>query len=375
MYSIIGSGIAGLACSSLLSKQGVQNEVFEKNNKILDQNYGIQLSPNASYVLEKMGLLELLKPKLKIINSIEVCSLQNLKLITTLPIGNFVKYNNLTNYYTTSRNELYELLRRDVENSGTTINYKSEITKIDDNNQKVQLYKKDGKIIEKEKLIIANGNAKKSIYKNIIYKNVTNNFLTLRSNITKQNIPFDIKGDSVMLLLGKHLHIVIYPFFNNELNVVLITNKKYFDNNLKLDFGRIGYIDKKVFQLITECNWSSWQLQDRKIKLNLCPNKDIYAIGDAAHSIKPHLAQGSAMALEDAYFLTNLITNKNKAKDIHHMLKIREKRVNRVINKSSQNRYFFHAISPISIIRDTILNNIDGASFLNTLKWLYCYKI
>ena len=81
------------------------------------------------------------------------------------------------------------------------------------------------------------------------------------------------------------------------------------------------------------------------------------------------------MALEDAYFLANLITNKNKAKDIHQMLKIREKRVNRVINKSSQNRYFFHAISPISIIRDTILNNIDGASFLNTLKWLYCYKI
>ena len=375
MYSIIGSGIAGLACSSLLSKQGVQNEVFEKNNKILDQNYGIQLSPNASYVLEKMGLLELLKPKLKIINSIEVCSLQNLKLITTLPIGNFVKYNNLTNYYTTSRNELYELLRRDVENSGTTINYKSEITKIDDSNQKVQLYKKDGKIIEKEKLIIANGNTKKSIYKNIIYKNATNNFITLRSNITKQNIPFDIKGDSVILLLGNHLHIVIYPFFNNELNVVLITNKKYIDNNLKLDLGRIGYIDKKIFQLITECNWSSWQLEDRKIKLNLSPNKAIYAIGDAAHSIKPHLAQGSAMALEDAYSLTNLITNKNKTEDIHQMLKIREKRVNRVINKSSQNRYFFHAISPISIIRDTILNNIDGASFLNTLKWLYCYRI
>ena len=375
MYSIIGSGIAGLACSSLLSKQGVQNEVFEKNNKILDQNYGIQLSPNASYVLEKMGLLELLKPKLKIINSIEVCSLQNLKSITTLPIGNFVKYNNLTNYYTTSRNELYELLRRDVENSGITINYKSEITKIDDSNQKVQLYKKDGKIIEKEKLIIANGNAKKSIYKNIIYKNVTNNFLTLRSNITKQNIPFDIKGDSVMLLLGNHLHIVIYPFFDNELNVVLITNKKYIDNNLKLDLARIGYIDKKIFQLITECNWSSWQLQDRKIKLNLSPNKAIYAIGDAAHSIKPHLAQGSAMALEDAYFLANLITNKYKVKDIHQMLKIREKRVNRVINKSSQNRYFFHAISPISIIRDSILHNIDGASFLNTLKWLYCYRI
>mgnify|MGYP003325774407 CR=1 FL=1 len=93
MYSIIGSGIAGLACSSLLSKQGVQNEVFEKNNKILDQNYGIQLSPNASYVLEKMGLLELLKPKLKVINSIEVCSLQNLKSITTLPT---VSYTHLT---------------------------------------------------------------------------------------------------------------------------------------------------------------------------------------------------------------------------------------------------------------------------------------
>jgi len=375
MYSIIGSGIAGLACCSLLSKYGIQNEVFEKNNKILDQNYGIQLSPNASYVLEKMGLLELLKPKLKIINSIEIYSAQNLKSITTLPIGSFVKNNNLTNYYTTSRNELYELLRKDVENSGTIINYKSEIMKIEDSNRKVQLYKKGDKIIEKENLIIANGNSKKSIYKNITYKNVSNNFITLRTNITKENIPFYTKNDSVILLLGNHLHIVIYPFFNNELNVVLITNKKYVDNNLKLDLGRIGSIDKRIFQLIEECNWSSWQLHDRKIKLNLSSERAIYPIGDAAHSIKPHLAQGSAMALEDAYFLTKLITNKNKTKDIHQMLKIREKRINRVINKSSQNRYFFHAVSPISIIRNAILSNADGESFLNTLKWLYCYRI
>ena len=374
MYTIVGSGIAGLTCSSILSKSGIQNEIYEKNNKIIDQHYGIQISPNASYVLDQKGLLESLTPSLKIINSIKILSLKNLKIISSLPIGNFVKANNLTNYYTASRHQLYRLLREDVESSNTPIRYQSEIIKVEDSNQEIHLINKNGSTIKKENLIIANGNSKNSIYKNISHENNKNNYITLRTNVKNIDLPFEFQKDSVFLILGEQLHIVIYPFFNDELNIVLISNKKLIDNNLKVDPKKISSIDKGVRKFILECNWSSWQLYDRKTTLNLENNLPIYVIGDAAHSIKPHLAQGSAMALEDAYSLAKLIITKNKTQDIHNLSKLRKRRINRVIDKSSQNRYIFHAPTPISIIRDLILKNTNGENYLNSLKWLYCYK-
>ena len=72
MYSIIGSGIAGLACSYTLSNFDIDNEIFESSDLETENGYGIQLSPNASNVLEKLGILEKLEAKMKVINRIEI---------------------------------------------------------------------------------------------------------------------------------------------------------------------------------------------------------------------------------------------------------------------------------------------------------------
>ena len=65
MYSIIGSGIAGLACSYTLSNFDINNEIFESSDSGSENGYGIQLSPNASNILEKLGILEKLEAKMK----------------------------------------------------------------------------------------------------------------------------------------------------------------------------------------------------------------------------------------------------------------------------------------------------------------------
>ena len=85
MYSIIGSGIAGLACSYTLSNFDIDNEIFESSDPETENGYGIQLSPNASNVLEKLGILEKLEAKMKVINRIEIYSAADLKKLTTLP--------------------------------------------------------------------------------------------------------------------------------------------------------------------------------------------------------------------------------------------------------------------------------------------------
>ena len=90
MYSIIGSGIAGLACSYVLSSFGIKNEIFESGDQKIAYQYGIQLSPNASNVLQKMGVLKKLESHIKVINNIEIYSIEKLKKLTTLPVNKFI---------------------------------------------------------------------------------------------------------------------------------------------------------------------------------------------------------------------------------------------------------------------------------------------
>ena len=86
-----------MACSYVLSNFDIKNEIFESGDQKIANQYGIQLSPNASNVLQKMGVLKKLESHIKVINNIEIYSIEKLKKLTTLPVNKFINKNNLTN--------------------------------------------------------------------------------------------------------------------------------------------------------------------------------------------------------------------------------------------------------------------------------------
>lgn len=55
---IIGAGIAGLSTAISLKLQGFNVKIVEKNSSITDIGAGIISWPNASNILDKLGLLE-----------------------------------------------------------------------------------------------------------------------------------------------------------------------------------------------------------------------------------------------------------------------------------------------------------------------------
>ena len=56
--SIIGAGISGLTAGICLFKKNIPSVIYERNSEISDVSAGINLSPNATNLLEKMGVLE-----------------------------------------------------------------------------------------------------------------------------------------------------------------------------------------------------------------------------------------------------------------------------------------------------------------------------
>ena len=370
MYSIIGSGIAGLACSYTLSSFGIDNEIFESGDTRTANNYGIQLSPNASHVLQKMGILNKLDPNMKVINSIEIYSIEKLKKLITLPVNEFVTKNNLTNYYTVSRNILHKELLSSVISCKTKIKQDSKIKKVEDLGDKVKITKQNKSTDTCKKLIIANGNSGIPIFDRISCSPIKNDFTTYRSAVKHSEFPLKINEDTVYLFLGNGMHVVVYPYFEDLINIVMITK-----NNQDRIIPNSNQNIENITTFLSALEWESWSLYDSKITLNFDISRPIFAIGDAAHSIKPHLAQGASMALEDGYTLGKSIGGEITTKSVHLLMSKRQKRINRVIRSSSLNRKIFHASPIVSIARDFFLEKTNSRKQLDSLKWLYGYKV
>jgi 2-polyprenyl-6-methoxyphenol hydroxylase-like FAD-dependent oxidoreductase len=58
--AIIGGGIGGLAAASSLLRVGIDVHVYEQARELTEVGAGIQISPNASRILHRLGLADAL---------------------------------------------------------------------------------------------------------------------------------------------------------------------------------------------------------------------------------------------------------------------------------------------------------------------------
>jgi salicylate hydroxylase len=99
----------------------------------------------------------------------------------------------------------------------------------------------------------------------------------------------------------------------------------------------------------------------------------IALLGDAAHPMRPYLAQGAGMALEDAAQLGRVLSSAQGAIDVpaalHRYAENRWRRGARVQRRSRRNGKIFHATGPVRWGRDVALGLL-GERLLD-VPWLY----
>jgi salicylate hydroxylase len=100
-------------------------------------------------------------------------------------------------------------------------------------------------------------------------------------------------------------------------------------------------------------------------------------LGDAAHPMRPFLAQGAAMALEDAAALGQVLKDlPNPQRDLPAALtqyaQQRWQRAARVQARSRRNGQIYHLDGPLRLGRDLALQAL-GARLMD-LPWLYGHR-
>jgi salicylate hydroxylase len=379
---IIGAGIAGLTAALSFARCGVRCDIIEQATELSEVGAGLQLSPNATSILESLGVLADIEDKWIEPSSINLASGMHARNIVELPIAQVARQRWGAPYGVLHRSTLQQALLKAVENHPLcTIHYGQPLDKFDRDTL--------GSITgETPQLIIGADGVWSKIRRSINGASDAqfSGTVAFRFTIPQAEAPsFFVKG-AVTAFLGPGAHLVAYPLREiGGYNLVLLSQgratSQTWDDQASSELSqsfirRMQNWHPQLLNLVkAQDNPRCWPLFE--VKSSQWTNgTDRILIGDAAHAMTPFAAQGAAMAIEDAYELASFVTE-NKG-DLGRALSAfvthRQPRIERARNRAAINRFAYHAHGPFSQARDLLLAFRPEKSFLADFDWLYGYQ-
>jgi salicylate hydroxylase len=207
-----------------------------------------------------------------------------------------------------------------------------------------------------------------------------------RATVPYTAVHTDFREDVIRLWLGHNAHLVHYPVKGGTaINIVAITDERRTYRNWASNegtpaealahFPREAWSKAALDLLAVPEIWLRWPLFDRP------PSKHwgrgpVTLLGDAAHPMLPFLAQGAAMAIEDAAVLANClqITPDEPQQALRLYEDERRARTARVQRTARRNGRIYHLGGLAAFARDHVLRKIDSERLLTRFDWLYDWR-
>ena len=377
--TIIGAGIAGLTMAVCLARKGFSVDILERANVLTDVGAGLQLSPNATSILERLGILAELEAVWSEPERISLVSGLSLKNLAHVPVGHYARARWKAPYGVLSRSSLQKVLLSAVENQPDCrlhLGCAIEDVKLTDltnfTGQKAELIIAADGVWSKQRSRIA-GTTPARFSGRIAW----------RTLLPFKSAPSFLNSCQVTAFLGPRSHLVCYPLKDaDSFNLVAISDgserPKSFGNPLESDEYRLlerafsSWHEKIQALILTDSTPVCWPLYD----MTDGPwqnSKDLVLIGDAAHAMTPFAAQGACMAVEDAWILSQQLAEMPIEAALPAFEKLRRPRIERVRKRAAFNRFAYHARGPIRTARDFVLSRRTPESLASDFDWLYGY--
>ena len=193
--------------------------------------------------------------------------------------------------------------------------------------------------------------------------------------------PAHLTATESRLWLGPKAHLVHYPIRRGgAINVIAVTSDaenrpgwSHPGDRAKITkrFRDWGHDVKGAIDAVAE--WSVWSLYDRPERASW-GTQNVTLLGDAAHPVLPFLAQGAALAIEDAATLAREILSApdRPAEALRRYEVQRRLRVARVQDASRANGRAFHLGWPFNKARNLVMSRTDLSK---RYDWLYGFVI
>jgi salicylate hydroxylase len=385
---IAGGGIAGLTSALALAKNGLRAVVFEQSARLDPIGAGIQLSPNAMHVLSWLGVTEALKPYSVAPQDIRIRKASNGHDIVRVPLGSYAEQRYGAPYWMVHRGDLQKVLLEAAHaNPDVTVKLGAKLQDYAVHAKGVTAQIGIGPATNEERcvgLIGADG-LWSTVRTKLGYTDAPHfrKRTAWRALVPASEVSEEVCAPSINLWLGRHAHLVHYPIRNGSaINVVAITrdlaSRPGWDNAGSRDeiLGMFRKWAVPARNLVAAAeSWTTWTLYDRP-RLRHWGYGPVTMVGDAAHPMLPFLAQGAAMAIEDAAVLSECLANSPDAPDagMRRYEWLRNDRTTRAQKAAFRNGIRYQASGVEAAMRNTALRMMGGKGLLKRYDWLYGWR-
>ena len=386
---------AALACA----RAGHKVQLFERAAQFAEMGAGIQVGPNVTRVLHAWGLAHALDAVAAYPQCLEVRSATSGRQLGVLRLGEVALQRYGAPYATVHRADLHQLLLDAVRaQPDVELHTDSEVSGLSQDGQGVAVRTARNLHVEGDVLLGADG------LWSVVRQWLLNDGLpratghvAYRALVPQAGLPARLRSQHITVWLGARQHVVQYPVRRGEwLNVVGIVQAASAaspDADALANDGTAG--DPANWEQTTTASglrvalahtcaplqdmvntmgaWRCWVLCDRApvTGAGQLAQGRVALLGDAAHPMRPYLAQGAGMAIEDAAALAAVL--ENSGGEVDAALRVyavrRWQRNARVQARAIRNGHIFHAQGLLRLGRDAALR-VLGERLLD-LPWLY----
>ena len=316
---IVGGGIGGLAAALACGQAGAKPQLLERTATFSEVGAGIQMGPNVTRTLHAWGLAEDLQEFVFAPRSLEAKDTQTGQVIGTLRLGQRSQDTYGAPYVTLHRADLHRVLLQKIIRAGLAqLHLDSEVQTVHQTSDGIQITGTNlpggfEKLCSGSAMVGADGlwSATRQFVVPPTPPRVSG-LLAYRALIPMQSVPVKLRLQDVNVWLGPRVHAVLYPVRAGEfLNLVVVVQGRppaHLDGwdhaghteELERAMGPIHADLRDMLAAVP--SWRLWPLCDRPPLQG--PHEmakgRIALLGDAAHPMRPFLAQGAGMAIEDA---------------------------------------------------------------------------
>ncbi len=351
--AIAGAGIGGLTVALGLAYKRINVTVFEQTSVLIEVGAGLQISPNAMRVLRKFDLEEALRPYAFVPQQATIRNFKSGKYYLKTPLGKTAEIRYGAPYWHLHRADLHRVLVAACKNAGVVIHLGVDVTgyQMSEKYREVHLLLGDGSRHETDLIIGADGIH--SVIRDQMHGKKKPTFMGQVA--WRGVIPIDqlntvnIQPDAC-IWVGPGRHLVTYCIRNGKLvNFVAVEEcsdwrskswwKKGDVHELRAAFS--GWHSQVTELLSAADSTFLWALNGYSSLANWYQGQ-VALLGDACNPMLPFMAQGAAMAIEDAYVLTESVVNDTLYDALSCYEILRKSRATSIQQMSKENAALYH---------------------------------
>ena len=386
---VVGAGIGGLAAALALARQGFGVDVFERAPALQEFGAGLQLTPNATRALARLGALAAVREIASAPSAVRVLRGADGAELARLPIAGAERRWGAP-YLTVHRVDLHRVLAEAAAATGkVALHFGAEVADVASEAEAASVGLKQAAVNSRETgEAIVGADGLRSLVRARLGRGETDapRFsyrVAFRATVEAEWVARRWRDNAVTLRLGPRAHLVHYPLRGGSMiNLVAVIESN--GRSAAGDDPWDGEADRETLDrafrdwshdardlIAAPKRWRAWPLMLRP-PLDRFAFGRIALIGDAAHPMTPFLAQGAAQAIEDADALARRL---GETDDVEAALAAysadRVARANRVQREAAMQGRIYHLSGPFALARNLTMRALGPEGVLKRLDWLY----